>query len=129
MLKTILRTSLAAAALAVMSVAAYAAGPASTGQTAKGPALVDAKGMTLYTYAKDMNGMSMCTGGCAKNWPPLMATDAGSPPAGWTVVNRDDGSKQWAFQGHPLYTFIRDQKPGDANGQGLASGAWQIAKP
>ena len=61
------------AAVAFSALAAQAAAPAMTAETAKGPALVDAKSMTLYTFDKDMGGKSMCNGPCATNWPALMA--------------------------------------------------------
>ncbi len=90
--------------------------------------LADAKGMTLYTFDKDMKGMSMCSGKCAMNWPPL-AADAGAKPMGdWTIVKRDEDSKQWAFNGKPLYTFAKDTKPGDTNGEGVGS-VWHVVTP
>jgi predicted lipoprotein with Yx(FWY)xxD motif len=91
--------------------------------------LADAKGMTLYTFAKDMTGMSHCAGPCAQNWPPLAAAADAKPVGDWTIVTRDDGSKQWAYKGKPLYTWVKDAKPGDASGQGMAMGAWQVAVP
>src|SRR4051794_17661593 len=78
--------------------------PASVADTNKGKTLVDSKGMSLYTFDKDSAGKSACNGPCAQNWPPLMAT-AASGPANWTVITRDDGSKQWAYMGKPLYTW------------------------
>ena len=65
--------------------------------------LADAKGMSLYTFAKDAPGKSACSGGCAKNWPPLAAAADAKPMGDWTVITRDDGSKQWAYKGQPLY--------------------------
>ena len=89
---------------------------------------VDSKGMTLYTYSKDKAGKSMCNADCAKNWPPLMATDADKSTGEWTVIKRDDGTKQWAYDGKPLYTFIMDKKAGEMNGEGKMDGAWKVAK-
>lgn len=87
--------------------------------------LTDAKGMTLYTYLKDTPRESNCNDACAKQWPPLAAT--GTPPSElWTVITRMDGSKQWAYRGKPLYGWIKDTKPGDLSGEGVA-GAWRIA--
>jgi predicted lipoprotein with Yx(FWY)xxD motif len=120
---------LAAAAVTLLSAAPLAAAPASTAQTAKGPALVDAKSMTLYTFDKDMGGKSACNGPCAGNWPPLMAPAGAAASGDWTVVTRDDGSAQWAYKGKPLYTWTKDKKPGDTTGDGFLNGAWHIAKP
>ena len=91
--------------------------------------MVDSAGMTLYTYTKDGvgTGRSVCNGKCAVNWPPLMAS--GDPPsAAWQIVTRDDGSRQWAYQGKPLYTWIKDTKPGDKTGDGV-NNVWKIARP
>ena len=97
-------------------------------KTAADGTLTNAAGMTLYTFDKDAAGKSNCNGPCAANWPPLMAT--GGPPANtdWSMVKRDDGSMQWAYKGKPLYTWAKDQKPGDKTGDGFAGGAWHTAK-
>ena len=85
-------------------------------------------GMTLYTFDKDAagSGKSVCNGQCAVNWPPLKA-DAGQASGDWSVVTRDDGSKQWAYKGKPLYLWIKDQKPGDKTGDGF-NNAWRVVK-
>ncbi|RXF70882.1 COG4315 family predicted lipoprotein [Hansschlegelia zhihuaiae] len=119
---------LAAAITSVSAIAALAAEPAKTAETSKGKTLVDAQGMTLYTFIKDADGKSACNGPCAKNWPPLAAS-GGAAEKGWSVVVRDDGSKQWAYKGKPLYTFAKDAKPGDVTGDGFLNGAWSVAQP
>lgn len=91
--------------------------------------LADAKGMTLYASDKDMKGMSMCNGQCAMNWPALAADADAKPMGDWTVVTRDDGSKQWAYKGKPLYTFVKDMKPGDTAGDGAGKGNWHAVTP
>jgi len=93
-------------------------------------ALADAKGMTLYTFDKDTagNGKSVCNGPCATSWPPLAATATDKPTGDYTIVTRDDGAKQWAYKGKPLYLWINDKKPGDKTGDGVG-GVWKIAKP
>lgn len=128
MFATPLRIPLAAA-LALAASAAFAADPAMIGTTSKGKTLVDAKGMTLYTFAKDMGGKSMCNGGCAANWPPLKAAADARATGDWSVVARDDGSKQWAYKGRPLYGWVKDGKPGDVTGDGFLNGAWRVAQP
>ena len=130
-----MKTSLKFAAAIVMTTAfgslafAQTAAPAKTAQTSKGPALVNAKGMTLYTFAKDSTGKSACNGPCATNWPILAATADAKASGDWTVVTRDDGSKMWAYKGKPLYTFKKDTAPGDIHGDGFLNGAWHMAKP
>ncbi|WP_342243277.1 COG4315 family predicted lipoprotein [Pseudomonas sp. OTU5201] len=90
--------------------------------------LVDQNGMTLYTYDKDADGKSTCNGQCAQNWPPLMADATAKAEGEWSVVKRDDGSMQWAYDGKPVYTFIMDKKAGDVTGDGKM-GVWHIVKP
>ncbi len=98
-------------------------------KTAAGEVLADSKGMTLYTFDKDaMPGKSACNGPCAQNWPPLSASADAKPAGEWTVLTRDDGSKQWAYKGKPLYTFAKDSKPGDTTGDGFNK-VWHVAKP
>jgi predicted lipoprotein with Yx(FWY)xxD motif len=129
MVKSFLRALPPASLLFALTLSlAYAAGPPSVAQTAKGPALADAKGMTLYTFDKDSAGKSACNGKCAENWPPLMADSAASPPSGYSVIARDDGQKQWAYKGKPLYGWVKDAKPGDTTGDGV-NGSWHIATP
>ena len=87
--------------------------------------LVDAAGMTVYTYDKDEagSGKSNCVAACAKNWPPVKADGSPRPP--YSVVTRADGSKQLAHGGKPLYTFVKDKKAGDKTGDGVG-GAWHV---
>jgi predicted lipoprotein with Yx(FWY)xxD motif len=118
----------AATSLAVISVA-NAAPPTRTATTSKGPALTDAKGMSLYTFDKDSDGKSTCNGPCAANWPALKADAGDAAGDNYSIVARDDDSKQWAYKGKPLYTFIKDQKAGDITGDGFLNGVWHLAQP
>jgi predicted lipoprotein with Yx(FWY)xxD motif len=117
------------AALAVAGAAFAQMAPAKTGDSTKGKVLTDGKGMTLYTFDKDSGGKSACNGPCATNWPPLMASADTKAASGYTVIARDDGSKQWAYKGKPLYAWKNDKKPGDITGDGFLNGAWHIAQP
>lgn len=93
-------------------------------------ALTDAKGMTLYTYARDtIPGKSVCNGRCLQNWPALKAESDAMSMGDWSIVTRDDASKMWAYKGKPLYTFVRDTTAGMFAGDGAANGAWKIAVP
>ena len=103
-------------ALSNFASAATPADPASMGKTSKGQAWVDAKGMALYTFDKDTGGKSLCVLKCAAEWPPLAVAADGKASGEWTIVARDDGSKMWAYKGHPLYTFVDDKKAGDVTG-------------
>jgi predicted lipoprotein with Yx(FWY)xxD motif len=94
-----------------------------------GGMLTDTKGMTLYTFDKDtVPGKSACNGQCLVNWPALSAASSDMAMGDWTVIARDDGAKQWAYKGKPLYTFARDAKAGDMTGDGNG-GVWHMAMP
>ena len=120
-------------ALAVFVLASCAQMSSMTGgppvTTAEG-VLVNEKGMTLYTFDKDTagSGKSTCNGPCAANWPPLMAAADEKASADWSIITRDDGGKQWAYKGKPVYLWIKDQKPGDRTGDGF-NNAWRLARP
>ncbi len=91
--------------------------------------LTNAKGMTLYYFSGDTATTSGCTGGCGSVWPALLSTSAPTLaamiPGKLTLVKTDNGS-QVAYNGHLLYTYSRDQAPGDTNGNGIA-GKWFAA--
>jgi predicted lipoprotein with Yx(FWY)xxD motif len=115
--------------VAVAGLPAVAADMAAkTMQTGMGPVLADPHGMTLYTNDHDSATMSSCAGPCAQNWPPLMAPAGAMAHGDWTVVSREGGGMQWAYKGHPLYTWSKDAKPGDTTGEGF-KGMWHVAKP
>jgi predicted lipoprotein with Yx(FWY)xxD motif len=95
--------------------------------------LSNAQGLTLYYFDPDTATTSACTGACAQAWPPLLfsgsgqPTAAGSLPGQLTVVMTANGM-QVAYNGHLLYTFKEDEKPGTAEGDGLL-GKWHVATP
>ncbi len=122
--------SIAATALALATGSALAAEPATVAPpSAKGGMFVTVGGMTLYTFDKDAPGKSNCNGPCATNWPPAVAADGARAAGDWTLVSRDDGLKQWAYKGKPVYAWVKDTKPGDTTGDGFLNGAWHVAKP
>lgn len=92
--------------------------------------LTGPNGMTLYTFDRDVagSGKSTCNGPCEANWPPLMATASDASSGDYAVITRDDGKKQWAFKGKPLYFWAKDSKPGDKTGDGFNK-VWQVARP
>jgi len=93
-----------------------------------GNMLVDPKGMTLYTFDRDPRGKSACTAQCAADWPPLAADTDARPAGEYAVIVRDDGRRQWAYKGKPLYLWTRDRSPGDRTGDGV-NNVWRVAKP
>lgn len=119
---------------AVAGLGLLAAGCATIGSApakAVDGVLVGSNGMTLYTFDRDTagSGKSVCNGPCAQNWPPFSAAayDSGSGD-NWSVIVRDDGTRQWAYKGKPLYFWAKDQKPGDRTGDGF-NGVWRLARP
>jgi predicted lipoprotein with Yx(FWY)xxD motif len=89
--------------------------------------LVAANGMTLYTFDKDGASKSNCNDGCLKAWPALMATADTKVSGEFSIINRDDGGKQIAMNGKPLYFYIADQKVGDITGDG-SGGVWHAIR-
>lgn len=114
-----------AASMAVCVPALAADAPAKMA----GGVLVAANGMTLYTFDNDkaVSGKSACNGPCAVAWPPLMAMAADQPTGDYSVVTRDDGAKQLAYKGKPLYFYKSDQKAGDRTGDNFKD-IWHIVK-
>jgi predicted lipoprotein with Yx(FWY)xxD motif len=94
-----------------------------------GGMLVGPNSMTLYSFDRDGagSGKSVCNGPCAKNWPPLMAADGAMASGDYSIITRDDGGKQWAYKGWPLYYWVKDAKPGDMTGDGF-NGVWHVIK-
>ena len=101
-----------------------------------GRILVDANGRTLYLFEKDKGTISACYGPCASGWPPDLTTGVPQASSGATAsllgtTKRTDGTTQVTYKGHPLYYFVGDKQPGDANGEGInAFGAkWYVLAP
>jgi len=90
--------------------------------------LVDEYGMTLYTFDKDMPGKSMCNAACQANWPPAMAESDDKASGKFTLVAMEGGKEQWAYKGHPLYHWSKDEKAGDTKGDNFKN-VWHVAKP
>jgi predicted lipoprotein with Yx(FWY)xxD motif len=92
--------------------------------TKLGRILVDARGRSLYLFEQDKGTASTCYGACASLWPPL--TVSGNPNGSAAIVGsklgttkRKDGKAEVTYNGHPLYYYAGDQKPGDTTGEGL----------
>jgi predicted lipoprotein with Yx(FWY)xxD motif len=78
----------------------------------------------LYVYDLDHDGRSYCNGGCASARPPVIAPVSAQPMGDWTLARRDDGQLQWAYRGHPVYSFFHDA-PNDPRGDG-EGGIWHL---
>ncbi|MGH1351818.1 MAG: COG4315 family predicted lipoprotein [Methyloligellaceae bacterium] len=89
------------------------------------PLLTDNKGMTLYTFDKDVNGVSNCYGDCSDSWPPYFVGKKAKAREGYSIVLRKDGKQQWAYKGKPLYYWLGDRKPGEIEGDGVG-GVWHV---
>ena len=117
--------AISAASMAVSLSAVAADAPAKM----DGGVLVAANGMTLYTFDTDKagSGKSVCNGPCAGLWSPLMAGATDQPTGDYSVVTRDDGTRQLAYKGKPLYFYKADQKAGDRTGDNFKD-VWHIVK-
>jgi predicted lipoprotein with Yx(FWY)xxD motif len=91
-----------------------------------GAVLVDGDGFTVYDFHKDKGTTSSCYSGCARVWPPVLSEGApqaskGAMSSKLGTTKRKDGTTQVTYAGHPLYTYVTDRKPGEANGQDIDS--------
>ena len=130
-------------ALAFGATSVLAAGQSSSSNatvkvagTSLGRILVDARGHSLYLFAKDKRGKSACSGSCARYWPALIVAKKPTAGAGvkasllgWT--KRSDGRWQATYNHHPLYSFVQDTKKGQTNGEELDDfgGEWYVVSP
>ncbi len=143
-------------AATAMATTAESTAPAQVRETEAGMVLTTLTGMTLYTYRLDeaTPGKSRCTTTrytmqngrqfgqvpipaaqtrktCADKRPPFLAPADASSAGDWSLIDRGSGIKQWAFKGSPLYTSIKDRRPGDVNGEGGVANftVWGAAMP
>ncbi|MFF1251922.1 hypothetical protein ACFVYC_05435 [Pseudarthrobacter sp. NPDC058329] len=131
------------AAPATSSAAPNATSPAPTAaagvdlmiaSSSLGDIVVDAKGMSLYYFTKDVkdSGTSACTEGCLTAWPPLLTTSDEPKVEGVTgtvgTITTPEGAKQVTLNGMPLYYYVKDTKAGDILGQGV-NDVWYLADP
>jgi predicted lipoprotein with Yx(FWY)xxD motif len=107
-----------------------------TKSSSAGDFLTNGSGQAIYLWMKDSMNSSACSGGCASAWPPVTTTGAltaaGSVnKADLSTFTRSDGTKQVAYDGHPLYYFVGDSKPDEVTGQGSDGfGAkWWLVNP
>jgi predicted lipoprotein with Yx(FWY)xxD motif len=129
-------TATAASSTANATPAAVKGTAVSTASGPDGVYLTGAGGRPLYLWVADTNGKSVCSGQCAKFWPPL--TTKGKPVASGSAkasllgtVKRSDGTTQVTYKNHPLYYFLEDKTKGSFKGQGSdAFGAdWWLVTP
>jgi predicted lipoprotein with Yx(FWY)xxD motif len=135
MLPAVAGASVVALALLFAAVATPKTQPVATGadvlkaRTVGGvDLLTNSAGLTLYWFAPDTTGKSVCYGGCSAYWPPVTGTPSAGPGVTGTLgtITRTDGTKQATYNGHPLYTYIGDSAPGTASGNNinLNGGLW-----
>jgi predicted lipoprotein with Yx(FWY)xxD motif len=92
--------------------------------------LTNAQGLTLYYRTSDVPPSTVCSGGCAGTWPPLVVSGSGTPtsatslPGKLTIV-ADANGNQVEYNGHPLYTYSGDTGPGQTTGEGVG-GVWHV---
>jgi predicted lipoprotein with Yx(FWY)xxD motif len=105
-----------------------------TASTAAGQIVVDAKGMSVYFFTKDVkdSGTSACTGACIAAWPPVL-TESDAPAAqGVTgtvgTISTPEGTKQVTVNGLPVYYYVKDKAAGDITGQGV-NDVWYLVSP
>jgi predicted lipoprotein with Yx(FWY)xxD motif len=130
MLQPLLPACAMALALAAGVLAGCATPPGPGIRAVAGGHLVDARGMALYTRDRDVrgSGKSGCDYPCDKLWPPAYAPAGAVADGDYSLVERTDGTRQWAWRGWPLYRYAEDEAAGEAKGDGYRK-AWHLAKP
>jgi predicted lipoprotein with Yx(FWY)xxD motif len=117
------------AAASSAAPSAAAGGTLTVATTPLGKLLADGQGYVLYVFDKDTATTSACVGPCAVNWPPVAAPVTAAAgvtlPGSITAITRPDGSSQAAYDGHPLYHWIKDTAPGQTTGNGV-QGVWHV---
>lgn len=88
-----------------------------------GPVLADAAGRTLYVAFPETSGSTPCGASCARLWRPYLADDTASANGRFALLQRENGSRQWSYDGRPLYRWLGDQDPGEVTGDGV-DGTW-----
>ena len=135
-LPAVAAASVVALALLVAAVATPKTQPVATGpdvlkarDVAGVNLLTNAGGLTLYWFAPDTSGKSVCYGSCAAYWPPVTGTPSAGPGVTGQLgtITRTGGGLQATYDGHPLYTYIGDNAPGQASGNNinLNGGLWR----
>ena len=95
----------------------------------RGGILVNADGMTLYVFDRDVpnSGRSACVGHCTRLWEPALVRKEMQAGSRFTIVMREDGSRQWAYEGKPLYLYAGDRLPGDQHGDKFKN-VWHVVR-
>jgi predicted lipoprotein with Yx(FWY)xxD motif len=125
-------TSAAASSVSVAARYSASSTAASTvlkaGKIGSVTVVTNAKGFTLYSFGPDTSSKSNCNGSCAQFWPPVKGPAKAGPGVTGKLgtIKRSDGSTQATYNGHPLYTYVGDKKPGQATGNNLnlSGGVW-----
>jgi len=121
------RTLIAAALLAVSASAAQAGALIAVNSDISEVIASADSGLTLYTFRNDSRDTSNCYGDCANAWPPFLAPASAQAEGGLKIIDRRDGSRQYALNGKPLYFWAGDSRTGDATGDGVG-GVWDVVR-
>ncbi|MDQ2876060.1 MAG: hypothetical protein M3Y33_15245 [Actinomycetota bacterium] len=125
----------ASSAPAAVAKPSTSAAGLTTASTAKGKILVTAQGYTVYMFAPDTATKSACTATCLQFWPALTGKPSAASGMKLTgtfgTITGTGGITQATYNGHPLYLFVKDAKPGQVNGNGVdaAGGLWYALSP
>ena len=124
-----IRCTHARGGLLALLLALASAGALAQARVADG-LLTDEAGLTLYVFDNDLTvpGRSACINACLHMWTPFYAAPDAVPAGEHTLISRDDGRRQWAYKGRPLYRWYDDRRPGERGGDGLRQ-VWHAAVP
>ncbi len=107
-----------------------------TNSSKYGRILFDGRGRALYAFTHDPRGRSLCSGACAKAWPPYVVSARARAASGVRqsllgTIRRANGSKQVTYRNRPLYYYIGDTKAGQVLCQNVTEfgGTWLVVRP
>ena len=106
------------------------------GPSAYGRVLFDGRGFALYAFTRDLRGKSVCTGACAKAWPPYVVKTRPRAASGVKArllgtTRRADGGLQVTYAGRALYYYVGDRSKGQILCQNVTEfgGVWRVIRP
>lgn len=94
---------------------------------AYGRVYLNASGRALYVHQLDRMNLSACYGNCARQWPPYLAQNNARSNGEWSIINRRDGTRQWAHRGRPVYMWSGDRRQGEINGH-RRNNRWSVLR-
>ena len=136
LLSVVLALAAGSASSAALASSYGARSTLTTGPSSYGRVLFDGRGFVLYAFTRDPRGKSVCTGACAKAWPPYIVKTRPRAASGVKArllgtTRRADGRLQVTYAGRALYYDVGDRSKGQILCQNVTEfgGVWRVIRP